>query len=185
MSQDSSVPNGTEAPDTLQAMRDLNEIARRNVILLRKKSGWTLTELGERCGIAHATISRFEANQRGASLQMLGKLARGLGVSPEQLLQPISDEGAAAALREAAPQLTGDEHHLLASYRAISADEQRRVRAFAEGLAGTAFQIEQLRPVPPPLPADEQELLDWYRRVPAEQRGRVRVMVEGVARAAG
>jgi transcriptional regulator with XRE-family HTH domain len=52
----------------------------------RRRRGLTQRQLGELAGVAHTTVQRLEALNRGAYPQTLRKLATALGVAPEELL---------------------------------------------------------------------------------------------------
>lgn len=52
----------------------------------RERSYLTQTELGEKAGVAYATISRIE-NGAGAKIQTIRKLADALGITREQLIR--------------------------------------------------------------------------------------------------
>lgn len=53
---------------------------------LRKREGWTITELSARTGISAAVISRLERNQTVAELPTLFRLSRAFGVNVADLL---------------------------------------------------------------------------------------------------
>jgi transcriptional regulator with XRE-family HTH domain len=52
----------------------------------RRRRGLTQRQLGELAGVAHTTVQRLEALNRGAYPQTLRKLAAALRVAPEELL---------------------------------------------------------------------------------------------------
>jgi transcriptional regulator with XRE-family HTH domain len=52
----------------------------------RRKKGVTQRELGELAGVAHTTVQKLEALNRGAYPQTLRKLSTALSVEPEDLL---------------------------------------------------------------------------------------------------
>ena len=52
----------------------------------RRRRGLTQRQLGELAGVAHTTIQRLEALERGAYPQTLRKLATALKVEPKDLL---------------------------------------------------------------------------------------------------
>jgi len=52
----------------------------------RRRRGLTQRQLGELAGVAHTTVQRLEALERGAYPQTLRKLALVLGVEPEILV---------------------------------------------------------------------------------------------------
>jgi len=48
-----------------------------------KDNGWSMSELGRRCGVTHTTISRIINGERKPSDQLYDRLARALRVTPE------------------------------------------------------------------------------------------------------
>jgi transcriptional regulator with XRE-family HTH domain len=52
----------------------------------RRRRGLTQRQLGELAGVAHTTVQRLEALNRGAYPQTLRKLATALKVEPKDLL---------------------------------------------------------------------------------------------------
>lgn len=52
----------------------------------RRRRGLTQRQLGELAGVAHTTVQRLEALNRGAYPQTLRKLAIALGVEPADLV---------------------------------------------------------------------------------------------------
>ena len=67
---------------------DLTEQVRSNLAAERRRSELSLDELAERTGLAASTISRLETGSRKITLEHLGVLAAGLGVTPDELLTP-------------------------------------------------------------------------------------------------
>ena len=59
---------------------------------IRERRGLTQVALGQRAGIAPASISHFETGQRVPSLESLVKLADALGVSVDELLGRVPAE---------------------------------------------------------------------------------------------
>jgi len=58
----------------------------------RRRLGLTQRQLGELAGVAHTTVQRLEALNRGAYPQTVRKLATALGVAPEELLDRESTQ---------------------------------------------------------------------------------------------
>ena len=58
----------------------------------RRRRGLTQRQLGELSGVAHTTVQRLEALNRGAYPQTLRKLATALEVAPEELLDGESTQ---------------------------------------------------------------------------------------------
>ena len=61
-----------------------------NIRRIRRAAGLSQMELSDRCGLHFSEISRLERGRRDAQLSTIVKLARGLGVSPAELLAGIS-----------------------------------------------------------------------------------------------
>lgn len=59
---------------------------------LRKEKGWTLQELSRRSDVSLSTLSKIENAQVAASFDTLVKVARGLGMSFEAILNQASSE---------------------------------------------------------------------------------------------
>lgn len=64
----------------------------KNVKMLRKEKHITTTELGEKVGVAPATISRYENGKIRISHEMIEKLAKALQVSPLVLMGYEEDD---------------------------------------------------------------------------------------------
>lgn len=73
------------------------DIALPYLRLWRERHYLTQSELGEKAGIAYATISRIE-NGAGAKMNTIAKLADALGITREQLIrtQPPKEKDRAA-----------------------------------------------------------------------------------------
>lgn len=52
----------------------------------RKRAGLTLHELGERSGISHTSISRYERGQREPRLKAVQSIADALGITVEEIM---------------------------------------------------------------------------------------------------
>lgn len=61
-----------------------------NIRRLRKERGWTMQELADRVeGQPHfTTIAKLERNMRGLSADWIVKLAKAIGVAPEDIIAP-------------------------------------------------------------------------------------------------
>ena len=66
-------------------MAKLKELRHRRVL--------TLHELEERSGVAYNTIWRLENGKTGAQPRTIRKLARALGVDPEELVKAGGEDG--------------------------------------------------------------------------------------------
>ena len=58
----------------------------------RRRRGLTQRQLGELARVAHTTVQQVESLNRGAYPQTIQRLARALGVAPEELLHGESTQ---------------------------------------------------------------------------------------------
>lgn len=65
---------------------ELRAIFAANLAARRRELGLTQTELAERAGTSHASISRYESGKLGFSDRVLATLAEALQTTPEALL---------------------------------------------------------------------------------------------------
>lgn len=76
--------------NSLHAIRmdDVREIVGRNLRRLRNAKGWSQEELAFRAEVDRSYISLLETANYSASVTMIAKLAKALGVEPADLLRP-------------------------------------------------------------------------------------------------
>jgi len=53
---------------------------------LRKKKGWTVKDLSEKCGVSYVALSKLERNQGNPELKTLDLISRALGLPTFQLV---------------------------------------------------------------------------------------------------
>jgi transcriptional regulator with XRE-family HTH domain len=68
-------------------MDDLRNTVARNLRRLRTEKGWTQEELAFRAKVDRSYISQLETGVYSASVTMLGKLAKALGVNASEFLK--------------------------------------------------------------------------------------------------
>jgi transcriptional regulator with XRE-family HTH domain len=68
-------------------MDDLRDIVGRNLRRLRNEKGWSQEELAFRAKVDRSYISQLETGTYSASVTMLGKLAKALGVDASDFLK--------------------------------------------------------------------------------------------------
>jgi transcriptional regulator with XRE-family HTH domain len=84
---------------------------------MRKRRGWTLTELSERCGISPSALSKIERNRLSPTYANIVRLARGLEVNTSELFGgeggPLAPEQRLSVMRldEGDPIDTGSYMH--------------------------------------------------------------------------
>ncbi|MFN8074676.1 MAG: XRE family transcriptional regulator [Kineosporiaceae bacterium] len=70
---------------------DVDALVRRRLRGLRVARGWSLDELAARCYLSASTLSRIETGHRRIALDQLVGLARALGTTLDQLVEPTDD----------------------------------------------------------------------------------------------
>ena len=68
-------------------MSDLRNTVARNLRRLRTDKGWSQEELAFRAKVDRSYISQLETGVYSASVTMLGKLSKALGVDASELLR--------------------------------------------------------------------------------------------------
>ncbi|MFI5930674.1 XRE family transcriptional regulator [Actinoplanes sp. NPDC051494] len=70
---------------------DLDALVRMRIRGLRTALGWSLDELASRCYLSPSTLSRIETGHRRIALDQLAPIARALGTTLDQLVEPADD----------------------------------------------------------------------------------------------
>jgi transcriptional regulator with XRE-family HTH domain len=96
---------------------------------LRQRRGWTLAELGRRCGFSVPTLSKVENDRLSLSYDKLIRLSEGLGVDIGELFVPVDVAGGGAVTGRRSVNRR-DEGELVATrnydYRYLSTDVSRK-----------------------------------------------------------
>jgi transcriptional regulator with XRE-family HTH domain len=71
---------------------DAETIVRQRIRGLRVARGWTLDTLAARCYLSPSTVSRIETGRQRIALEQLVAIAKALGTSLDQLVEPEGDE---------------------------------------------------------------------------------------------
>ncbi|WP_345711272.1 helix-turn-helix transcriptional regulator [Kineococcus glutinatus] len=71
---------------------DLDAVVRQRIRSLRLARGWSLDALAARCHLSPSSLSRIETGQRRIALDLLVPIARALGTTLDQLVEPPGDE---------------------------------------------------------------------------------------------
>jgi transcriptional regulator with XRE-family HTH domain len=71
---------------------DLDALVRQRIRGLRVARGWSLDDLAGRCYLSPSTLSRIETGHRRIALDQLAPIARALGTTLDQLVEPAGDE---------------------------------------------------------------------------------------------
>ena len=70
----------------------LDAVIRARIRGLRVARGWSLDALAGRCQLSASTLSRIETGHRRISIDQLVPIARALGTSLDQLVEPVDDD---------------------------------------------------------------------------------------------
>ena len=70
---------------------ELDGLVRTRIRGLRVAKGWSLDDLAARCFLSPSTLSRIETGHRRIALDQLAPIARALGSSLDQLVEPADD----------------------------------------------------------------------------------------------
>ena len=70
----------------------LDAVIRARIRGLRVARGWSLDALAGRCHMSASTLSRIETGHRRISIDQLVPIARALGTSLDQLVEPVDDD---------------------------------------------------------------------------------------------
>ena len=70
------------------ASKSIRAVLAKNVEALRKKRGWTQTELGEKSGTSQRTVSNIENETNDPSSQKVAAIADAFGIPPYMLYLP-------------------------------------------------------------------------------------------------
>jgi transcriptional regulator with XRE-family HTH domain len=71
---------------------ELDGLVRKRIRGLRVAKGWSLDDLAARCYLSPSTLSRLETGHRRIALDQLAPIARALGTTLDQLVEPATDE---------------------------------------------------------------------------------------------
>lgn len=69
------------------SMSDMRQVVGRNLRRLRNAKGWSQEELAFKASVDRSYISQLETGVYSASVTVLGKLAKALGVEVSELLK--------------------------------------------------------------------------------------------------
>jgi transcriptional regulator with XRE-family HTH domain len=71
---------------------DLDGLVRMRIRGLRAARGWSLDDLAARTYLSPSTLSRIETGHRRIALDQLTAIARALGTTLDQLVEPVGDD---------------------------------------------------------------------------------------------
>lgn len=117
----------------------LDSVLRQRIRGLRLARGWSLDALAARCYLSPSTLSRIETGHRRIALDQLVPIARALGTTLDQLVEPTEDDD--VVIRPQSEHTRGVTTWLLSRERALHGVTVAKMRLTPERPAGP----EQLR----------------------------------------
>jgi transcriptional regulator with XRE-family HTH domain len=112
----------------------MEELVRRRIRGLRLARGWTLDSLAARCGLSPSNLSRIETGRRRIALDQLVPIARALGTTLDQLVEPGEEAG--VVIRPEPVHTPGMTTWLLSRERSLNGVSVAKVRITGERPVG-------------------------------------------------
>lgn len=112
----------------------LDSVIRQRIRGLRLSRGWSLDSLAARCYLSPSTLSRIETGHRKITLDQLVPLAKALGTSLDQLVEPTEDDD--VVIRPQPEHMRGVTTWLLSRERALHGVTVAKMRITPERPAG-------------------------------------------------
>lgn len=113
----------------------LEAVIRQRIRGLRTARGWSLDALAARCHLSPSTLSRIETGHRRIALDQLVPIARALGTTLDQLVEPVGDED--VVIRPQPAHTRGLTTWLLSRERAVQGVTVAKMRITPERPTGT------------------------------------------------
>ena len=123
----------------------MDTVIRQRIRGLRLARGWSLDTLAARCFLSASTLSRIETGHRRIALDQLVPIARALGTTLDQLVEPVGD--ADVVIRPEPEHTPGRTVWLLSSERMSHGETVAKIRIAAEQPIDTAQPIDAEQPI--------------------------------------
>jgi transcriptional regulator with XRE-family HTH domain len=101
--------------------------------------GWSMSELGRRCGVSHVAISRAISGERNPSAALCSAIARAFRIPPEMVFRR------AGLLPEASEEVPGLGEAVFL-FRKLPQDERHRILLFMRSLLEEREGVEHPMP---------------------------------------
>jgi transcriptional regulator with XRE-family HTH domain len=111
----------------------MDTVIRQRIRGLRLARGWSLEALAARCYLSPSTLSRIETGHRRIALDQLVPIARALGTSLDELVEPVEDED--VVIRPQPDHVPGRTTWLLSRERALHGVTVAKMRMSPAGPA--------------------------------------------------
>ena len=140
-----SPPDPREEPDDEAPANDLTTVVGDNLKRLRNQRGLSLEKLAQQSGVSRAMLGQIELGQSAPTINVLWKVARGLGVNFSAL---ITGQAAPAplVLRKKDAKLLTSSDRTFTSRALFPVDQPRRVEFYELRLAGNGRERADAHP---------------------------------------
>lgn len=119
---------------TQESEPDVDALVRQRIRAYRLARGWTLDSLAARCDLSPSNLSRIETGQRRIALDQLVPIARALGTTIDQLVEPPEEAG--VVIRPEPVHTPGLTSWLLSRERFLNGVSVAKLRITAERSTG-------------------------------------------------
>lgn len=112
---------------------------------LRRERDFKRSRLAEESGVSYDTIARLEQGRTpGPTDSTIEKLARALGVTPEELVGPPEDEAPSPPSRIREERYSADWDELVQQAAALTPEHEERILRLAREMAAVYREAEEL-----------------------------------------
>jgi transcriptional regulator with XRE-family HTH domain len=133
------------APATDEATPDLTTVVGHNLRQLRVERGLSLEALARQSGVSRAMLGQIELGQSAPTINVLWKIARGLGTTFSALISGTSPAGPIVLRADDAKLLTSSDRKFT-SRALFPANQPRRVEFYELHLAAGAAEHAEAHP---------------------------------------
>jgi transcriptional regulator with XRE-family HTH domain len=120
----------TRAGDEGESEAPAANMVGNGILTLRRRRGFTLADLADRCGLDKGYLSRVERGQKSPSIAALLNISQALGVQVGHLFgERTSEEAVGVVRREEQTRIQGDSADSVINI-IVPATDQRRISAF-------------------------------------------------------
>ncbi len=124
---------------------DLGPVVGENLRRLRAKRNLSLETLAQRVGVSRAMLGQIELGQSSPSINVLWRIAHGLGVTFSALIS-VHGQGGPLVMRAAEAKLLSSRDGAFTSRALFPVDEPRRVEFYEVRLAGGGVERAPAHP---------------------------------------
>jgi transcriptional regulator with XRE-family HTH domain len=133
------------APESHDAAADLTSVVGQNLRRLRVERGLSLEGLAKQSGVSRAMLGQIELGQSAPTINVLWKIARGLGTTFSTLISGTTASGP-VVLRAAEAKLLSSSDHKFTSRALFPVNQPRRIEFYELHLAAGGVEHADAHP---------------------------------------